>query len=231
MTKKWTLILALLVALTAATAVSAAEIPDPEQPGSITFTLEWEGKPLHGGSLTLYRVGDVVFAEDRWQFQPVEGLPALDLSEENLGSPELAQQLADAAAEGLEPLTVPILSGTAAFPGLLPGLYVVTQAESSDGFSPIRPFLISLPQWDGENYVYHITAAPKVGLQPEPTEPDEPTRPSDPSDPSDPTEPEEPDLPQTGQLNWPVPVMAVAGLLLVMLGWALCSGRKERREN
>ncbi len=35
-------------------------------------------------------------------------------------------------------------------------------------------------------------------------------------------------LPQTGQLFWPVPVLAVCGLLLFALGWVLQRpGRKE----
>lgn len=35
-------------------------------------------------------------------------------------------------------------------------------------------------------------------------------------------------LPQTGQLNWPVPVLTVAGLLLILVGWYLRSGRQEK---
>jgi len=44
------------------------------------------------------------------------------------------------------------------------------------------------------------------------------------------TEPDD-KLPQTGQLNWPVPLMACAGLALFALGWALCyAGKKEGYE-
>ncbi|MCD8017514.1 MAG: hypothetical protein LUE97_06945 [Oscillospiraceae bacterium] len=39
----------------------------------------------------------------------------------------------------------------------------------------------------------------------------------------------EPDIPQTGQLNWPVPLLAVCGLLLFALGWVLKCGKKESR--
>ena len=42
-----------------------------------------------------------------------------------------------------------------------------------------------------------------------------------------PTEPGEPDLPQTGQLNWPIPLMAVAGLGFFVVGWTLCFGKKR----
>ena len=75
---------------------------------------------------------------------------------------------------------------------------------------------------------------------PEPTEPEtEPTTipmtepptqpPTEP--PTEPTEPDGPDLPQTGQMNWPVPVLAMMGMLLVMAGFWFCmTGRRERDE-
>ena len=35
-------------------------------------------------------------------------------------------------------------------------------------------------------------------------------------------------LEQTGQLNWPVPVLSIAGLLLFSIGWAMLNlGKKE----
>jgi LPXTG-motif cell wall-anchored protein len=34
-------------------------------------------------------------------------------------------------------------------------------------------------------------------------------------------------LPQTGQLNWPIPAMAIAGAVLLVLGWILLAGRKR----
>ena len=62
---------------------------------------------------------------------------------------------------------------------------------------------------DGQ-YRYDVTAAIKSELEREP----ETTVP-----PS--TQPEDPKLPQTGQLNWPVPVLAAAGLGLFTLGLIL----------
>lgn len=35
---------------------------------------------------------------------------------------------------------------------------------------------------------------------------------------------------QTGQLNWPVPLMAGAGVLLLLIGWILVFGKRERHE-
>ena len=61
-----------------------------------------------------------------------------------------------------------------------------------------------------------------------PGNPDSPVAPGNPDNPIQPGHPDNPvlsGLPQTGQLNWPVPVLAVNGLLLFAFGWAL--NRKE----
>ena len=57
-----------------------------------------------------------------------------------------------------------------------------------------------------------------------PGNPDSPVAPGNPDNPVAPGNPDNPvmsGLPQTGQLNWPVPVMAVSGLLLFAFGWTL----------
>ena len=43
-------------------------------------------------------------------------------------------------------------------------------------------------------------------------------RPNGLEDLDDPDNPEDPRLPQTGMLWWPVPVLAAAGLLLIVMG-------------
>lgn len=213
------LVFVLLVNLIAA--VSAAEIPNPDKMGSITFTMVWNEEKLNSGSLTIYRVVDIREEDGNFSFGLVAQLEDSYLSLKDLDDPELAQNLCALARErGLTAITAPIENGKAVFENLLPGLYVVTQTreEASDGFLPILPFLISLPQMVHNQYVYDLTALPKVTLEPAPTEP---------SDPTDPTQPPPPDLPQTGQLNWPVPILAVSGFALFLLGWYLRFGKKH----
>lgn len=72
--------------------------------------------------------------------------------------------------------------------------------------------------YDRDGNTFLIYNQPEVV---EPTDPSDPSDPSNPSDPSEttPTEPDGPKLPQTGQLWWPVPVMAIVGMVLVLLGW------------
>lgn len=67
----------------------------------------------------------------------------------------------------------------------------------------------------------------------EPTVPEESTEPTEPTEttvPAEPTEPTEPGLPPTGQLRWPVPMLAVCGIALFLFGAVLCFGRKEKHE-
>lgn len=219
MRKKMIALLALLVLATGLCGrVWAAELPDLDRLGSIMFLMDFDGTPLDGGSLTLYRVGDVVENDGNYSFACVPGIVAVSL--ENLNDPALAADLADAAKNaGLEAIPAPIEDGRAVFSDLEPGLYVVSQRPGGEtpGYAAIDPFLISLPQWQDGAYVYDLTADPKVPLAPAPTEPTSSTEPSEP-----------PDLPQTGQLNWPVPLMAALGLAFFGLGWLLFFGSKRR---
>lgn len=52
-----------------------------------------------------------------------------------------------------------------------------------------------------------------------PGTPDNPVAPGSPDNPVLPGHPDHPVLPQTGQLNWPIPMMAVSGMLLFAYGW------------
>ena len=57
-----------------------------------------------------------------------------------------------------------------------------------------------------------------------PGHPDNPVAPGTPDNPVLPGHPDNPvmsGLPQTGQLNWPVPVLAISGVVLFAFGWAL----------
>lgn len=204
--------------------VSAHSVPDTTRTGSLTITMNWDGAPLEGGSLTLRRVGQIAENDGNYDFELIPQLQGSGLSLADLQDPELARKLAVLADEKqLSAITADIEDGSARFSGLETGLYVVTQsqAQAIDGFAPIQPFLISMPQWNGGTYEYDLTADPKVPLETEPEETTEPTEP----------EPTEPTLPQTGQTNWPIPLLAVCGLLCMMIGWFLRCGKRTEREN
>lgn len=226
--KKILSIMAALVLLCAlALPALAAEVPDLNRKGSITFNLEWEGQPLNSGSLTLWQVGRVAVDNADYSYVPVDALKNANVSLEELESPELARALAGLVKDkGLMGLKAPVQNGKAVFRELEPGLYLVTQeqAEACEGLATISAFLITLPQKEEGRYVYDITANPKAELEQAPTEP-----PTETTVPPTTTPPTEPGLPQTGQLNWPVPLLAIGGALLMAVGLLLKKGRKYEK--
>lgn len=207
------------------TTVFAREVPEEGRTGSITVTMRYDGKPLPGGELTIYQVGKVDGADGDYWFRAKEPFTKWDEDIRHLEDADVENLSAELAAyieeEKLTGTHAPIDDyGKAVFDnyghGLKQGLYLVIQTVPAEGFEKISPFLISLPYYDGEEYVYDVTAAAKNELEQEaskPTNPSNPTKPPS-SKPSG-------KLPQTGQLNWPIPVMVISGLTLFVIGWVL----------
>ena len=221
------LMLILVLVCAAAAPVNAHEVPDGTRLGSISISMDHQGEPVPGGSLTLYRVADVVSQDGDYLFAYTADFAGCAIPVTELSAAELPRNLADIAeANGLRGITVTIDGeGKAAFEDLELGLYLLVQQEAAPGYRRVNPFLVSVPQNDGGHYIYDVTTAPKnlPGPEPEPTEPTPP--------PTDPDTPDGPDLPQTGQLNWPVPVLAVLGMLLVAAGFGLCTADRRKHKN
>ena len=72
-----------------------------------------------------------------------------------------------------------------------------------------------------------VTPSPKPGDTKPPTQTETPSTPTTPTSPTTPTTPGKPNLPYTGQLNWPIPVLVVLGLVLFSAGWLLRFGKKK----
>lgn len=223
MKKKICFLLLVLVLLSTFTVTASAShsVPDLSKNGSLTFLMDLDGVPLDGGSLNLYKVGQIVEDDGDYSFQLIETLQGSNALLDSWEDPVLAEKLLTLAkVVQLPKLTTPIRKGKAVFTDLPVGLYVVWQdeADATRGFSPIQPFLISVPTFRNDEYVLDVIANPKVPLE---TTPPEPTTP-----------PSFPDkyLPQTGQLKWPIPVMALSGIVLFTVGLILYAGRK-RTEN
>ncbi len=194
----------------------AHDAPDLSRTGSITITMVKDGQPVKGGQLSLYRVGEVYNdGDENYAFIPTGDF--LDCGED-FSAPDSAQaaRLRDyAKKEKIDPLAKATIdeTGAAVFPGLELGLYLVVQNKAASGYAKVDPFLVSVPYMFEGSYVYDVSANPKTDLEQEP----EPTKPK----PDD-------SLPQTGQLQWPVPVLACGGMALFAAGWALTrKGKKD----
>ncbi len=216
--KLFSLFTVALIVLALPAAALAREVPQ-DIPGSIQVSVRYGGKGVPGGTVTCVQVGEVVEDDGNYSFRRLDGQALADIQ-----SPELAAELEKYARD--KKLTGTTLTvgdeGKVTFPNLKIGLYLLTQETPAPGYTKFKPFLVSVPYFAEGKYQYEVTAKIKSELERVPeTEPTE-TEPTA-------TVPREtePKLPQTGQLNWPVPVLAALGLLLFSAGWALRCGKKK----
>ena len=158
----------------AATTAYAREVPDLTREGSISVTMTCDGARIGEGTLSLYRVGDIMENDSDYSFVFTEEFAACGYSLDDLESDKLAQDLVRYAKNhGIEPDTRTIPhSGQLVYEGVEPGLYLVEQKEANVEFYPIDPFLISVPMYDGEEYIYNVEAAPKLEMQSAPKDDD-----------------------------------------------------------
>ena len=195
---------------------------DPDRSGSISMSCSYQGKPVSGGDMALYRVADVEQDDGSYYFRLRTDLGGERLDQKSLDAPDLAKRLASASSLGKADQTAVFdAKGRVTFSGLKPGLYLLTQEKASAGYEKMLPVLVSLPWYDPERefYVYDIDASVKPETSRTPTPAPSPTTPPGPN------------LPQTGQLNWPVPVLAFCGVLFMITGAALLlSDRSKQRQ-
>ncbi|MCB6993326.1 hypothetical protein LI177_07525 [bacterium 210820-DFI.6.37] len=208
----------LLICCSGAPAFAADQLPDLDRKGSITVTVrdtESQSK-VSGGALRLYKVASVKLDDGNYSFTYTKAFSSCPFSLEKLSSQELAQELADYAADKKAAVKAEkkVSAGTVRFSDLELGLYLVTQDSPAEGYSRLAPFLVTVPLKEGSGLIYDVDASPKAGTVTKAQE-------SGTSPGSEPAKPGETRLPQTGQLWWPVPLFAAAGLTLFVIGWIL----------
>lgn len=192
----------------------AAGTVDLERTGSITVTMKIGDKPVPGGSLTLRQVGEVLGGWN-YRFGLTGSFRDFPGTLEDIGSPELAQALAEYGKEFPGVTKTVDKDGTVTFDGLEVGLYLIVQEKAAGGYAKVAPFLVSVPYESDGVYIYDVDAGSKMELEKEP----EPTLPP-------PTRPEG-NLPQTGQLWWPIPLLVVGGLAFLVIGVLRHRGDKD----
>lgn len=138
----------------------AAQRTAASETGAIRVVLGNGRATVSSGAVTLYQAGEPVSGGYRLGADFGGG----SVKQEDIGSAALAQWLAEQAdSDG----TVRLLDadGSAEFSRLEAGLYLIVQSEAIEGYYPMKPFLVALP--DGEQW--HVEAAPKT--EELPTEP------------------------------------------------------------
>ena len=218
MRKLFALIFALSVLLSLPLTAYAHDVPQERNDCSIEVIVRYDGENVNGGTLTAIKVGYVDEEDGNYFFSQEMTNIRLD----DIASPDAPGTQKEFYANNKDNYdfytqTQSVKDGKATFSGLSTGLYLIVQNKAADGYSKLGAFLVSVPYMEDGEYRYHVTAAIKseIEREPEPTEP--------------PPKKPDPMLPQTGQLNWPIPLMAVAGLAFFTVGWVLCFGKKRER--
>lgn len=193
-------------------------IPDYGRKGSVTVDIisTDTGKAIPGGKLTLYQVAEAADQDGNNIFRLTEtfkesGIELEEITESDSGAEELASRLeAYANSHKLAGKTVTVDDkGQAVWTDLELGLYLIVNTTAAEGYAPVNTFLISVPRYLDGSYVYDVTASPKMGTADKSASKTPNPKPAVSGG----------KLPQTGQLWWPVPVMAIVGIIFVMFGW------------
>lgn len=209
--------------------VLAVSAPDLTVKGSVRLELkDTEGRVEEGGSVTLYRAASVKSGGSGLYWEYTDAFSGCGSSLESADLEGLAADLAAYARQKkIEGVTKTAgKDGIISFEELSVGLYLCVQEKTAEGWEAFLPFLISLPQENEEGYLYHIDASPKLELNRE-TDRKPPESPAPPKKSPGSSSPKPSVLPQTGQLWWPVPLLACAGLALFLVGWLRRGGRNE----
>ena len=201
-------------------AAYAHEIPQERSDCSIEIIVRYDGENVSGGTLTAVKVGNVDEENGDYFFsQVITGKRLDDVASAGAAGVQETFYLENKDHDGFYTQTKSVENGKAVFTDLPTGLYLILQEKAAPGYRKMGAFLIGVPSMVDGVYQYDVIATIKTEIERE----TEPTTPP-------PTKPDDPDLPQTGQLNWPVPVMAVAGIAMFTIGWILYSGKKETYE-
>ena len=140
-----------------------------ESRGSVQVKLNTGELPVINGTVTLYQVG--VKVEEGYRI--LDSFGGGIVRQEDADSDKLAQWLAESAEETGISLLLDA-DGKAVFSELEKGLYILVQTERIDGFYPINPILLTIPegaQWDLTIFrepVPVVTELPKTGQSPIP---------------------------------------------------------------
>ena len=140
-----------------------------ENRGSIQIRLDAGDLAVTNGAVTLYRVGTPM--EDGYRI--AEGFGGGIVRYEDASSDNLALWLAESAGESGATMLLDA-DGNAFFSDLEEGLYMLVQTARMDGFYPIVPTLLTVPQegnWAVQVYrnpLPIVTEIPKTGQTPVP---------------------------------------------------------------
>lgn len=196
-------------------AYSAENIPDLNKKGTVSIVLQDKEnqKNISDGELTLYQVADIRTGNGGMSYHYTNGFEECGIDLGNLEDSDLAGKIEKKISASAYSVTKTTdAQGKVQYVDLTPGLYLIVQTKAAAGYEQISSFLVSLPLKQGDTWIYDVNASPKTegasadkttGTTEKTEKPVSGTR-----------------LPQTGQMNWPILVLAAAGIGMCIYGYA-----------
>lgn len=207
----------LILMLSAVTlgASALAAVTDLTRKGSITVTVKDSAKkePIPGGTMTVIPVCTV----NESGYVYTTAFKDCTVSLDNPGSADTAKAIDKYAKDNNITGTSKLIDskGTVEFKDLPLGMYLILQTRAAIGYDVLQPFLVTVPVEMEGHYVYDVNATPKAGeASKTPTTPTSSSSSSSSSGSSS----SQTTLPQTGQLIWPIPILAFCGTASLLIG-------------
>lgn len=187
-----------------------------------------EGTGLSGASFRLYRVADV---SDTVEFALTDDFAKDSVSLDDMKSAgawsEMASTLSDfVSANSISPAATGTTGadGSVTFSDLTVGLYLLvgdSLAAGDETYAPAATMMMLPTLQEDDSWNYSPSAEVKYTKSQVTKPQDETGKPETEKKPLDQT------LPRTGMLIWPIPVLAISGLLLAGAGWYLRAREKD----
>lgn len=227
--------LLLVVFSTKLLVLAADETLDPSNKGSISINLRdpTDDSVINAASFSLYTLAEPSQIGGEGAFLYTAAFKNCGIELSPVKADALAKDLAAYAEEHQLAAVSRKTSegGRVCFSRLADGLYLIVQEGSVAGYYPASPFIVSLPLFKADgSTTCELEANPKIEKAdtPEP-EPEPPAETEPPVEPGE-SDPEEPRLIQTGQLHWPIPVLAAAGFILFTFGWPVFFKKENKKD-
>ena len=165
--KKWMPLLCLVLCLLLPLSVFAERV-QPDHPASLTLRVAYGGVGLPGATFTVYRVAEM---DQEARFVMLDGYQAGDVDINQVeGAASWASLAERLSAQAGTPAgsAVTDQKGHALFPELKSGLYLVMGQPliSGDYVYEYAPFLVAVPDKEGQQWQYEATADVKVQPRP-----------------------------------------------------------------
>lgn len=195
--------------------------------GTLIVNLNHKGNAIPDGEFTLYCVA--LLKKDGETYLATKDFKECNINFNNLDDNNLPNYIYEyILINEIKGTVKPVnYKGEVRFEELENGLYLVVQTKGSLGFKAPTPFLVEMPNYNSQTneWEYNVEAKPKA-LPDNMTVPTEPTE--SPLETETPMTKPSGMLPHTGQLNWPIPVMAFVGIILFAIGFTIYNEGKKK---